>query len=143
MVPHAAMGANQAMESAAAFVNSLRRLQSDRGSLAGISAEEADRTTSAYAEARRSRVEAVYKVAAAVCRTQLRANPIAEAFIQALPSSTDAGHLSKAVGSMSQAEKLEGWACGSNRVDFYTENSKRVLDILAETGSVQAAVGAY
>lgn len=138
MVPHAAMGANQAMESAACFVNNLRKLQLDcsNNQASRITASEAYECLDAYANKRRDRMQAIVQSASATCKNQLMIGPTSEAFIRALPQLQDETILLKSIESLSQAEKLENWKCGSNRVDYYTEQSRTVLELLSKKMSL-------
>ena len=81
-------------------------------------------------------MQAIVQSASATCKNQLMIGPTSEAFIRALPQLQDETILLKSIESLSQAEKLENWKCGSNRVDYYTEQSRTVLELLSKKMSL-------
>ncbi|GJN86941.1 hypothetical protein PLIIFM63780_010523 [Purpureocillium lilacinum] len=139
MVPHAAMGANQAMESAACFVNNLRKLpMNPDGTFPRISRSQADECLEAYAKRRQERMAVICKVAATFCRMQLKVGPPAQGFIGALRHFRDEDFLQKGLEQLSGAEALENWHCGSKYVDYYGVESVKALKILEEKGDLAA-----
>ncbi|KAJ6443564.1 LOW QUALITY PROTEIN: Monooxygenase FAD-binding protein [Purpureocillium lavendulum] len=137
MVPHAAMGANQAMESAACFVNHLRKL------LAGledpttrISQSQVTECLEPYAKQRQERMAMICKVAGTFCRMQLKIGPAAKGFIAAVKTFRDEEFLIKALEQLSAAEGLEDWEQGRERVDYYAVESRKALKVLANKGEL-------
>ncbi|KAM0545989.1 hypothetical protein ACHAPJ_011101 [Fusarium lateritium] len=106
MVPNAAMGANQAMESAVALVNELREaLVSpssttwDRDALVAALAQ--------YTERRKSRTTQVKQKAGTVCRAQLCHSGPAEAILKELPTLTDGDWLFRGFMGFADAPVLD------------------------------------
>ncbi|OJJ07597.1 hypothetical protein ASPVEDRAFT_877590 [Aspergillus versicolor CBS 583.65] len=144
MVPHAAMGANQAMESAACFVNILRRVNPSLGKeyCSNLRASEAEKCLSSYAAKRKNTLKAVVQAATASRNNQLMAGSAAEDFLHTLPDIREEDILLKPLRSLIRAERLEDWMCGSERVEKYTEASGKALAILNSGGSL-AECGLY
>lgn len=135
MVPHAAMGANQAMESAACFLNNLRSLQNNEIDWVGDELK-VQQCLTAYGNQRRDRLSAIIQAATMTCKNQLLSGPSATDYIRNLPKQKDAAFLVKAIESLRQAEKLENWSHGSHRVVLYDELSAKALELLSNTGNV-------
>ena len=127
MTPHAGMGANQALESAAAFVNELRLVLVKNPSNPHIPFSDVESCLEKYAERRRDRVIAAMQIANITCRVQLKIGAIAEHFWQRLPKMTNEMFLAKPLELFSKAEKLQDWTVGSDRVDEYDVKAKRNL----------------
>lgn len=138
MVPHAAMGANQAMESAACFANNLRRTRPSLGKehCPNISAPEIQQCLSHYADRRKDILKAVVQAATASRNNQLMVGSAAQDFLRILPDIREEDMLLKPLRSLIAAERLEDWMCRSEQVEKYTEASGRVLDILNSGGSL-------
>ncbi|PNY26271.1 Monooxygenase FAD-binding protein, partial [Tolypocladium capitatum] len=138
MVPHAAMGANQAMEAAACFVNNLRRLQINCPGSPDLLVPQSkvSECLEAYVKERRGFMTAVAHIASQNCRNQLMIGAPAENFIRALPEQNDRELLWRPIESLSKAQKLENWNWGTKRADFYTEQSRKALDIFASNGDL-------
>ncbi|RGP80702.1 bikaverin cluster-monooxygenase [Fusarium longipes] len=106
MVPNAAMGANQAMESAVVLVNELRgvlALSSDNS----FHSETLHNTLAQYAEQRKSRTIQVQQKAAMVCRAQLCHDGPAEAIVKELPTLTDGDWLFRGFMGLADAPVLD------------------------------------
>lgn len=144
MVPHAAMGANQAMESAACFVNILRRVNPSLGKeyCSNLRASEVEKCLSSYAAKRKDALKAVVQAATASRNNQLMAGSAAEDFLRTLPDTREEDILLKPLRSLIGAERMEDWMCGSERVEKYTEASGKALAILNSGGSL-ANCGLY
>ncbi|UNI15373.1 hypothetical protein JDV02_001910 [Purpureocillium takamizusanense] len=137
MVPHAAMGANQAMESAACFVNNLRKLQTSSDGIGPrISRAQVDQCLDEYAKRRQDRMEVISKTAATFCRMQLKIGPAAKGFTGALRHFRDEDFLQKGLEQLTAAEKLEDWHCGSSQVEYYSVQSAKALKVLQAKGDL-------
>ncbi|KAF2137188.1 uncharacterized protein K452DRAFT_236177 [Aplosporella prunicola CBS 121167] len=128
MVPHAAMGANQAMESAACFVNHLLDLRGQHGDSIprNIPTSDIEKCLKSYVQKRCARVTNITQSANFSCRSQLKIGPEAEAFILGLPNMKDEAFLSKILLILSEAEKLENWKNNSGRVGFYSQQAEKI-----------------
>ncbi|KAF7715895.1 FAD-dependent monooxygenase [Penicillium ucsense] len=123
MVPHGAMGANQALESAAAFTNLLRPLvsQTETGGMRKIlSRPEVESCLSQYEKRRRDRAAAVLRASGLGCRAHLKIGPESEAYWSNLHQMTSSEGIAKMLTSMCSAEKLDDWDGGSSNVKVYT-----------------------
>lgn len=113
MVPHAAMGANQAMESAACFASHLLQ----QCALPGvgntlplrISQPAVQSCLEKYEQVRRARITDVVAGASFTCRAQLKTDEAGLEFISKLPDLTDEIWLAKVTDVLSAAEKIEPW----------------------------------
>lgn len=129
MTPNGAMGANQALESAAAFVNVLRPLlqRNLRNSpMQGITQLEIDACLKEYSDRRRERVLAVLNKSSIGCQAQLKIGPVSEKLWHDLPTMTNADLLNSTLKSFSEAEVLENWGIGSEKVEVYTATAEKV-----------------
>ncbi|KKA22709.1 Monooxygenase [Rasamsonia emersonii CBS 393.64] len=129
MVPHAAMGANLAMESAACLVNRLLELRERHPSLQQqhIPLDTLQSSLREYSRNRTARAADVVRLANSACCAQLKAGPAEEAYIcNILPTLTNEAWLARALGSLCKAEKLENWHRQSDRVAFYTRQAERI-----------------
>jgi FAD dependent monooxygenase len=106
MVPNAAMGANQAMESAVVLVNELR----------GVLASSSDNSfqpdilrgaLARYTEERKGRTTQVQQKAAMICRAQLCHSGPAEAIRKELPALTDGDWLFRGFMGLADAPVLD------------------------------------
>lgn len=127
MVPHAAMGANQALESAACFANALFELRGALGGLPprGVPSRLVGARLAAYERRRRGRVTEVVRGAGFACRAQLKAGEQERRYVEALPGLRDEVWLGKVLESLFEAEKLEGWEADSERVRYYSSQQAR------------------
>ncbi|KAF4535882.1 FAD binding domain containing protein [Lasiodiplodia theobromae] len=125
MVPHAAMGANQAMESVACLASGLLRIRGERqGRFEGAAVEE---WLVEYGRRREGRLKMVVKVANLACRAQLRIGEEAERYIAELREEVEDEEVwvGKMMHTFANAEIIEGWEGGSERVRFYTEQGRK------------------
>ncbi|KAJ5389111.1 uncharacterized protein N7496_000179 [Penicillium cataractarum] len=122
MVPHAAMGANQALESAAAFVNILRssRLQKGDCQSTRIPLSEVQSCLEQYELRRRARATAASQIATFACRAQLKIGPASDEYWANFPRMMGEEGIAKSLESFCDAEMLENWSMGSPRVAVYT-----------------------
>ncbi|KAE8138527.1 hypothetical protein BDV38DRAFT_281836 [Aspergillus pseudotamarii] len=142
MVPHAAMGANQAMESAACFASRLLELRAQLGGC-NISADLpplvspvlVEACLEGYVQKRKPRIEHVVKGASLSCRIQLKIGDAAQKHIPRLPSLGDERWLEELLKMLYKAEKIEPWDVDSERMRYYSEQAqkrcgsvKRILD---------------
>jgi FAD dependent monooxygenase len=106
MVPNAAMGANQAMESAVVLVNELR----------GVLASSSDNSfhydilraaLARYTEQRKGRTTQVQQKAGMICRAQLCHGGPAEAILKELPTLTDGDWLFRGFMGLADAPVLD------------------------------------
>ncbi|KAF2650610.1 FAD/NAD(P)-binding domain-containing protein [Lophiostoma macrostomum CBS 122681] len=108
MVPNAAMGANQAMESSACLVNELQKVikSSSGGHLDPASLRSA---LEDYANLRTPRTSMIQERAGISCRAQLRHGGPAAAVLRELPTLTDADWLFRGFASLLDAPVLDGF----------------------------------
>jgi FAD dependent monooxygenase len=142
MVPHAAMGANQAMESAACFASRLLELREQLGGCSRtpdlpplVSPQLVEACLEGYVQKRKARIEHVVKGASLSCRIQLKIGDAAQKHIARLPSLRDEMWLEEVLKTLYKAEKIEPWDAESERVRYYSEQAqmrcgsvKRALD---------------
>jgi hypothetical protein len=117
------MGANQALESAAAFVNSLRPFLSRRSNYCpsiSIPQSEVESCLKQYDLRRRARVTTAFQIANLTCRAQLMIGPAGKEYCSNLPKMMSAAGTEKLLESFCNAEVLEDWSIGSSRVALYT-----------------------
>ena len=121
MVPHAAMGANQALESAAAFVNVLRPVlaQQEQATRSSVPLSVVEDCLNQYARRRHERVTLAQQVASQACRAQLKIGPESEKVWAELPTLTDEVLLSRRLGYFRAAEYLENWRYTTQRIARY------------------------
>ncbi|THY13930.1 hypothetical protein D6D00_09988 [Aureobasidium pullulans] len=117
MVPNAAMGANQAMESSTVLVNKLQGVLKADGPVSG---ELLHKAISEYVEMRKPRTEAIKDKAAMVCRAQMCFDGPPTAMINELPSLTDGDWLFRGFAGLSGAPTIEGLAV-TPRAKFYDQ----------------------
>lgn len=137
MAPHAAMGANLAMESAACFVNELRGLKSQLGKTPDQETDylpplQLTKRLESYTNQRRARVTKVATKAGLTEKINLKIDPPASKFIGALPQMKESDWLGGGLFSLCQAHKLEDWECGSDRVDLYSKRAGEAIAAEAE-----------
>ncbi|KAH7056950.1 hypothetical protein B0J12DRAFT_737782 [Macrophomina phaseolina] len=134
MVRHAAMGANQAMESAACFANRLfelrAKLDGGDGAASGdlpplIAPDMVQQCLEEYTERRRARVTEIVQAAGASCGAQLKKGDAAREYIDALPRLGNEVLLEKSLDSLLKAEKIDGWAEDSDHVHHYSLPTQR------------------
>ncbi|KAJ5179389.1 hypothetical protein N7492_002599 [Penicillium capsulatum] len=118
MTPHSGMGANQALESAAAFVNVLRSLLAQTHTR-HIPASKIRSCLAAYERRRKLRVTEATEIASMKCRMELKIGPDSDVFWQRLGKMSDEQSLGLMLRSFSGAEYLEKWPCGGARVAQY------------------------
>ncbi|KAL1617791.1 hypothetical protein SLS54_007570 [Diplodia seriata] len=128
MVPHAAMGANQAMESAACFANGVRAVVARGDDAAPRDWEAVEACLEAYKERREARVRGVVEAAAKACRVQLLVGEEAREWVEALPRMGYGEWLERTMEVFSRAEKVEGWEGGGERVRFYDEQARKWIE---------------
>lgn len=123
MVPQAAMGANQAIESATAFVNILRPFLSQKASQsssAHIIQDEAELCLEQYDLRRRARVTEAFRRANLTCRAHLKIGPASEEYWANSPKVMSPVAISKLLESFSRGEVLENWSMGSTNMAVCT-----------------------
>lgn len=127
MVPHAAMGANQAMESVACLASGLLRIRSEQeGKAEGFEGAAVEKWLVEYGRRREGRLKTVVKVANLACRAQLKIGVEAERYIAGLQEGVeDEVWIEKMKDTFANAEMIEGWEGGSDRVKFYTEQVRK------------------
>ncbi|KAK0638444.1 FAD-dependent monooxygenase bik2 [Lasiodiplodia hormozganensis] len=127
MVPHAAMGANQAMESVACLASGLLRIRGGQEGMAeGFEGAGVEEWLVEYGRRREGRLRMVVKVANLACRAQLRIGEEAERYIAELREDVeDEVWVGKMMDTFANAEMIEGWEGGSERVRFYTEQVRK------------------
>lgn len=134
MVRHAAMGATQAMESAACFANRLFELRAkldggdgaDSGDLPPLIAPDmVQQCLEEYTERRRARVTEIVQAAGTSCGAQLKKGDAAREYIDALPRLRNEVLLEKSLDSLLKAEKIDGWAEDSDHVHHYSLPTQR------------------
>lgn len=118
MTPHSGMGANQALESAAAFVNVLRPLLAQTNTRR-IPPSGVRSCLTAYERRRKQRVSETTEIASMKCRVELKIGPESESFWQQLGQMNNEQSLGLMLRSYSGAEYLENWACGGHRIAKY------------------------
>lgn len=124
MVPHAAMGANQAMESVACLASGLLRIRDERQE--GYEGAAVEKWLAEYGRRREGRLKTVVKVANLACRAQLRIGVEAERYIAELREGVEDGvWIERMKDTFANAEMIEGWEGGSERVRFYTEQVRK------------------
>jgi FAD dependent monooxygenase len=105
MVPNAAQGGNQAMESVAVLLNELEKARSK----GRIQADLLEQALSRYSEQRKPRASKIQKMAGMICRTQMMPNGDAtSAAFQELPRLTDADWLFRGFMGFVGAPSLNG-----------------------------------
>ncbi|RJE23607.1 hypothetical protein PHISCL_04063 [Aspergillus sclerotialis] len=123
MVPHAAMGANQAIESAAALANELQKLgQVNEGWTTATIATALEK----YTQARRDRVATVVSKAGAICRAQLCC-PGHDQLVKALPKLSFADWMTQSLFSFRGASRIESLPM-TERGKYYEERLKSFFD---------------
>ncbi|CAJ0552559.1 Ff.00g006370.m01.CDS01 [Fusarium sp. VM40] len=138
MVPNAAMGANQAMESAVVLVNELR----------GVLASSSDNSfhhdilraaLARYTEQRKGRTTQVQQKAAMVCRAQLCHNGPAEAILKELPTLTDGDWLFRGFMGLADAPVLDDMPLSSRGLMYQKAvESLRNKAIARQKGELKA-----
>lgn len=118
MTPHSGMGANQALESAAAFVNVLRPLLAQTVT-AHIPLSKVRGCLAAYERRRKHRVTETTEIASMKCRVELKIGPESDTFWQNLGQMNDEQSLALMLRAYGGAEYLEKWPCGGDRVAKY------------------------
>lgn len=117
MVPNAAMGANQAMESSAVLVNKLHGVLKKDGP---VSRNLLHKAISEYVEIRKPRTQGIKDKAAMVCRAQMCFDGPPTAVINELPTLTDGDWLFRGFAGLSGAPTIEGLAM-TPRAVFYDQ----------------------
>ncbi|OQE24317.1 hypothetical protein PENSTE_c007G05058 [Penicillium steckii] len=143
MTPNGAMGANQAFESAAAFVNVLRpllRRNFEDNLIGGISMAEVASCLQQYSDRRRERVLGILNDASIGCQAQLKIGPISDKIWRELSIMTDKEMLKKSLKSVGDAEMLTDWPYGSHRVAIFTATAEELRK--ASNGSQAVEQGA-
>ncbi|OJD35345.1 fad binding domain protein [Diplodia corticola] len=149
MTPHAAMGAMQAMESAAVFSSLLLALRASNPDFFSSSSSTTSPTTptsiphptathllTTYQHRRHARALSVVRGANFHCETQLKVssnpnpNPMAAGFLQRLPHLTNELWLNMTLDSLCRADMIDGWPEHRNgeRVRRYVASARRFLD---------------
>ncbi|KAB2580891.1 FAD-dependent monooxygenase bik2 [Lasiodiplodia theobromae] len=154
MTPHAAMGAMQAMESAACFTSLLLALRAshpdffscpETSSSTAVPQSDVEQLLATYQQRRHARAASVVNGAHFHCETQLKvATPMTDQFYQRLPHLTNELWLNMTLDSLCRADMLEGWPEERNsaRVNRYTESSRRFLEGMARKKEAMAAAAA-
>jgi FAD dependent monooxygenase len=135
MAPHAAMGANLAMESAACFVNEVRKFKgrhADSTQPGSLTTTEISQLLESYTNKRRGRVTQFMKQAAMTEKIHLKGGHEASEFLGALPLMTEMDWLRPALISLGQAEKLDDWKWNSDRVETYNKRAERIREALVQ-----------
>jgi hypothetical protein len=135
MVPHAAMGANLAIESVACFANILTELRKElNGALPAmnISSNKIDKVLQKYSENRTARAGIAMGIAQFSCRAQVKIDQEARKYISNLPNMGRDKWLWGALSSYSYAEKINQWDGGSERVSYYSEKARRIQALLKD-----------
>lgn len=117
------MGANQALESAATFVNILRPVMSqkqDRLSEGSIPQSEVENCLAQYDVRRRARVTTAFRIANLTCQAQLKIGPASEEYCLNLPRMMSEAGIANLLESFCNAEMLENWPTGGPQVAVYT-----------------------
>jgi hypothetical protein len=117
------MGANQALESAAAFVNILRPFLSQKtspSSTAYFTQSEVELCLKQYDLRRRARVTEAFRRANLTCRAHLKIGPAGEEYWANLPKMMSPVAISKLLESFSRGEVLENWSMGSTNMAVCT-----------------------
>lgn len=123
MVPHGAMGANQALESTAALINLLRPLVSQKNdgpTRGGLSLPQVESLLNQYDQRRRGRATAVLRASGHGCRAHLKIGLESELYWSNLHNMTSSEGIAKMLASMCSAERLNDWHLGSPNVETYT-----------------------
>jgi FAD dependent monooxygenase len=130
MLPHNAMGASQAMESAACFVNQLmalrNRLAPTRYFEPGISLADVHMCLETYTQKRKIRTMPVLHAANMACQCLLKKGPTSKAHLANLVNMTNEQFIGPKLFDFSLAEKLENWPWDSDRVKYYTRQAHRM-----------------
>lgn len=128
MLPHNAMGASQAMESAACFVNQLmeirNKLEQDPYSEHQISLAVVNKGLESYARKRKIRTMPVLNSANMACQCLLKIGPTSKAHLGNLVKMTNEDFIAPKLLEFSFAEKLENWPWDSDRVKYYTRQAR-------------------
>lgn len=125
MVPHAAMGANQAMESAAALANELLELNDGQGD-DGWTASNITIALEKYTQVRCNRVGIVISKAGAICRAQMLC-PGHDHLVKALPKLGFADWMTQAFFSFRGASLIESLPL-TERGKYYNDRLKLFFD---------------
>ncbi|KAK5796067.1 hypothetical protein VI817_005352 [Penicillium citrinum] len=139
MTPNGAMGANQALESAVAFVNILRpllRTVSENGPTGKIPSSEVTDCLRQYSDRRRGRVLDILNDASVGCQAQLKIGPISDKIWQELSIMTDKDMLKRSLKSVRDAEMLMDWPDGSHRVAIFTATAEELKKASNRTQAV-------
>lgn len=111
MLPHNAMGAGQAMESAACFVNQLmefrNKLEPTAHSKPGISLADVQQCLEAYAQKRKIRTMPLLNSANMACQCLLKIGQTSKAHLENLVKTTNEDLIAPKLLEFSLAEKLE------------------------------------
>lgn len=150
MTPHAAMGAMQAMESAACFTSLLLALRASHpdffsSSPSTVPQPDVEQLLATYQQRRHARATSVVNGAHFHCETQLKvATPVTDQFYQRLPHLTNELWLNMTLDSLCRADMLEGWPAERNsaRVNRYAESSRRFLEGMARKKEAMAKAAA-
>lgn len=129
MLPHNAMGASQAMESAACFVNQLMEFRNKMGPAAsepGISRGDAEKCLETYAQKRQIRTMPLLNSANMACQCLLKIGPTSKAHLDNLVKMTNEDFIAPKLLDFGLAEKLENWPWDSDRVKYYTQQAYTV-----------------
>lgn len=128
MVPNAAMGANQAIESSALLANELHKVlrESPRG-WSSLSRDSLKAALYRYSQCRQPRTRDVIQKAGMACRAQLCHGGPAAAILRELPSLTDGDWLLRGIMGLADAPVVHGIEL-SARGYFYDEAVEKVRE---------------
>ncbi|KAJ5902602.1 hypothetical protein N7495_003130 [Penicillium taxi] len=130
MVPQGGWGVNQAFESAAVFINYLRSLLANttNGSITPpkISLSDVEACLQKYATRRQERAAAMVRMASDLCRFQLKVGADSKERWDALGKMSNGMNLKMLLKIFMQADKLEDWHFGSERVARYAEFAEKL-----------------
>lgn len=121
------MGASQAMESAACFVNQLMTLRNSLEPIQyaepGISLADVHMCFETYAQKRKTRTIPLLNTANMSCQCLLKIGPTSKAHLANLVKMTNKEFIGPKLLDFSAAEKLENWPWDSDRVKYYTRQA--------------------
>lgn len=128
MVPHNAMGASQAMESAACFVNQLmefrNKLEPSSPPEARIALVDVNVCLASYTRRRKIRAMSALNSANMACQFLLKIGPASKTHLDNLVKMTNEDFIAPKLLDFSSAEKLENWPWDSERVKCYTRQAR-------------------
>ena len=125
MVPQGALGGNQAIESAACFINNYRQALSNSPS-ESLSLTDISNFLDSYAKDAGERATKAIDMSSLRCKALLRIGEFEDSCKTRIPNMTEENWLMGSAQMYANAIKLENWSRGSERADYYGRQSEKI-----------------